>query len=509
MTPSDELFLLIRSLSKNEKGYFKKYASKHVVGSGNNYIRLFDAIERQKEYDEEQIRKIFRKETFIRHLPSEKNYLYHLILRALGEFHSESSSEKKLRDLVHSIELLYDKGLFLQCNKLLSKAKKIAAHYEKPLIQLHLHEWESKILKSLADLGAFEIFMQESRKQQKQWLKQFDNFTRFRRLEEDIFLLSKKFGFPRSHEEKKRYEKIIRDPLMKNGRNALSFRSTLHFYNISSYYNELLGKQNETYHYRKMLVDFAEKKPHLINDDQQRYVMALNNLLNSQDELGLREDCEQTIAKLHQLKTRSPNIKARVFGYTWNIRMTQQLNDGEFRELVGNAKEVKEGLKQHGRLLHPEFLLAFKYQFFYGYFGAEKFKDALTWMNQLLNDDTAQVRPEIYFFGRIMNLILHFEMKNQELLAYEMRSTYRLFIRQKRLYKFETIMLTFIRRSGKYTTPRLMREAFIDLKKQLESIRNDPYEKQILGFFDIISWLESKITKRSFEEVVNVKMKKN
>jgi len=44
MKPSTELFDLIRSLSQSEKRYFKVYASKHVIGKENNYVRLFEAI---------------------------------------------------------------------------------------------------------------------------------------------------------------------------------------------------------------------------------------------------------------------------------------------------------------------------------------------------------------------------------------------------------------------------------------------------------------------------------
>jgi len=186
--------------------------------------------------------------------------------------------------------------------------------------------------------------------------------------------------------------------------------------------------------------------------------------------------------------------------------MTQNIVSGDFKKIVAHAKEVEDGLKLYGRLLHPEFLLAFKYQFFYGYFGVGNYNNALKWMNQLLNDNTAKIRPEIYFFARIMNLILHFELRNTELLAYNIRNTYRLFIKQKRLFRFETIMLNFIRRSGKYNTPTELRTAFSDLKKQLETLQQDPYESQTLSFFDIISWLESKISRRSFAEIVKGKL---
>ena len=79
MKPSHELFRLIRSLSKSEKRFFKLMSS--LQSGEKNYIKLFDAIEKQAEYDEEAIKVQFKTETFIKHLPSEKNHLYKLILQ--------------------------------------------------------------------------------------------------------------------------------------------------------------------------------------------------------------------------------------------------------------------------------------------------------------------------------------------------------------------------------------------------------------------------------------------
>ena len=57
-TGSDELFRLIHSLTIEEKGYFKKFAARHKT-SGNVYLRLFDAINKQKVFEEKLLIKSF------------------------------------------------------------------------------------------------------------------------------------------------------------------------------------------------------------------------------------------------------------------------------------------------------------------------------------------------------------------------------------------------------------------------------------------------------------------
>ncbi|MGZ6540063.1 MAG: hypothetical protein ACXVEB_16925, partial [Bacteroidia bacterium] len=97
---SDNLFQLIKSLNKSEKRYFNLYASRHTIGEKNNYIILFEAIDKQSEYDEELILKQFKKETFVNKFSIAKSRLYDVVLDSLTAFHSGSSIDAQLkRDL--------------------------------------------------------------------------------------------------------------------------------------------------------------------------------------------------------------------------------------------------------------------------------------------------------------------------------------------------------------------------------------------------------------------------
>ena len=52
MNKSPALFQLIKSLKQAEKRYFKIFAAKNTKGNDNNYLKLFEAIEKEKIYDE-------------------------------------------------------------------------------------------------------------------------------------------------------------------------------------------------------------------------------------------------------------------------------------------------------------------------------------------------------------------------------------------------------------------------------------------------------------------------
>lgn len=67
MKPSTELHDLIKSLTKSEKRFFKLHSA--LQSGPKNYLKLFEAIDKQPVYDEEEVKALFKKETFIKHLP--------------------------------------------------------------------------------------------------------------------------------------------------------------------------------------------------------------------------------------------------------------------------------------------------------------------------------------------------------------------------------------------------------------------------------------------------------
>ena len=140
MKPSNELFKLIKSLSKSEKRFFKMSSS--LQSGDKNYLKIFDFIEKHNDYDEEMMKDHFKKEKFVKHLPSEKNHLYKLILKSLRSFYGEQSVASNLKQEIKNVEILYNKALFKECNKFVYRAKEIAKEFERFYYWFELISWE-------------------------------------------------------------------------------------------------------------------------------------------------------------------------------------------------------------------------------------------------------------------------------------------------------------------------------------------------------------------------------
>lgn len=155
MDGSCNVYALIKSLNRSEKGYFKKHATFHIrTKKGSNYVKIFDAMDAQKVYNEPKLIKKFRHERFVHQLPVAKNYLYNIILESLEAYHHSSVME--LRSLMNKAEILTDRGLYLSAKKILKKAKGMAVEYKKlnytaeiSLMEQSIHrlEYDIKALK--------------------------------------------------------------------------------------------------------------------------------------------------------------------------------------------------------------------------------------------------------------------------------------------------------------------------------------------------------------------------
>ena len=78
----NDLHNLIKSLNANEKRYVSIYINRFSA-SKNNYSKLYQFIEKQEFYEENELIKKLRKEPFVKHLAVTKHYLFELILEAM------------------------------------------------------------------------------------------------------------------------------------------------------------------------------------------------------------------------------------------------------------------------------------------------------------------------------------------------------------------------------------------------------------------------------------------
>ena len=233
MKPSTDLFELIKSLSKSEKRFFKLSSS--LQSGDKNYLKIFDAIDKQKEYDEDLLKECFEGETFIKHFPSEKNHLYKLILKSLRAYHSDNSISSILKQEIKNIEILYKKALYKECNKFLGRAKKLAIEHEKFYYLFEMLSLEKLLLEEAYEAGEFTKDLDALIREERDVIDKLRNLASYHVLYSKINYVFRSGGYVRSDADRALVEEISHHPLIIGRNTALSYRAATICYYIQGF----------------------------------------------------------------------------------------------------------------------------------------------------------------------------------------------------------------------------------------------------------------------------------
>src|ERR1043166_7381362 len=99
MKRKEELFHLIHSLDKHEKRFFKLFAS--IEEGDHTYLKIFDLVAKQKEYDEDAVRQQLGTPKNI--FAVQKHFLANLILNRVAIL--TSSKEADLRMMLTQADI--------------------------------------------------------------------------------------------------------------------------------------------------------------------------------------------------------------------------------------------------------------------------------------------------------------------------------------------------------------------------------------------------------------------
>lgn len=499
MIPSPELHKLIASLSQSEKRFFKLHAGRHVIGEKNDYVRLFDVIAAQKNYDEDVIKKHFQGERFLDRFAAVKNYLHQSILVSMRNYHSGSTIDIELKEMLIDLDFLYQKGLYKQCLKLHSRAEKLAVEADKKNRLLEILEWKAKLQQAAntgSESGQFHdsIFKEES--------SVLDKIRLSLELKSEVmeaFTLIRKKGFARSEKDLERIKQVIQK-YSNIKYSTLSFNDKYYLNYINTVYHSSSGN------YKKSL-DFTERNikllealpPRILEEEFEKHIVTLNNLVVNYIQLQRTKEILPHINRIRSLATHNIRENILLWATSYKLVLGTSIRSGDYEQAAKISEEVLAGMNFHSEKIPTTDIVAFKYNLAIVYFGNREYSKAIRILNEIINDSELSLRDDIQSFARILRLLVFLEKGEQEMLPYATVSAYRYLYKKKRLFKFENIVLQFIRERVPYlNTAVKQKEAFREIKNQLEKLFSDPYEKRVLEYFDFMTWIESKLKKKEF-----------
>ena len=113
----DNLFQLVKSLSKSEKRQFKLYVGRLGVNTDSKFLNLFNFLDKAITYNEISI--LEKAGIKKQQLANVKAHLYKQILISLKLSPSHQNVRSQIREQLDFASILYHKGLYKQSLKIL------------------------------------------------------------------------------------------------------------------------------------------------------------------------------------------------------------------------------------------------------------------------------------------------------------------------------------------------------------------------------------------------------
>ena len=482
-------------------------ASTSSQNEDKKMLQLFEYINKSEQFDEDNI---------IKKLPSLKPeqlsnlkaYLYYKILQAVRQYNGAKLLDIQIRELIDFAQLLFERRLYNQGLSCLRKAKKMAYTHDNLELQLEVIKLEKSVL--MQTIGDDENNVDSIIKEVKRINSQINNINIFSNLSIKLNSFYTKIGYIRDENDFLKIKEFFFSNLPVSEEDDLSTYEKIHLYKLFVGYYFFIQDFENGYKYSQKTVRLFESNNQTIKTHPESYIKALNNLLISQFKLYRFNEFEETNKKLHDIEKNhalriNENIRIRLLKYYYMHEINRYYMMGEFEKGVEEIvtknielDELIEGLDKHSALI-------LNYKIACLYVGASNYRHAVKWLNKIINITNADIREDLHCFARIINLICHYELGNFDVINYYIISTYRFLLKKDDLHLFQKFILNFLKDLNKESNNKDLFERFATLKSQLLPLVNSAYEKRAFIYFDIISWLESKIEKRPVQDVIRDK----
>lgn len=500
------LFDLIHSLTKSEKRSFKLFANRSGDAGSAKYIRLFDVMEKMKDYDENVIlgkMKGVSKTQF----SNLKSHLYGQILASLRVSSLKQDIDIHLREQLDYIRVLYKKGLYEQSLRLLSRAKNITGNYRKDLFQLAILDYEKQI-RSQQVFDLEEEYVDQLDLEYRQSMKRFDNVQKFFTLAIKMKARFIERGMVKNPKEMDNLKALFRTSLPEYEEDKLAFNEKFYLYRAYYWFSYL------TYDF-EACITYAEKWVGIFEEtglDQKRragYLKGLNRLLQSTFRVNDRERFVRFYNHFLEFEAKQwPSMASNTQMLLLKYKAIQTFNlvflTAEFEQHFESINHMLNEIHSNEEVFDKHNRTVIFYKAAVYFFAVEDYDRSNEYLNRLILDGD-KIRSDLKSFARIISLIIDYELANENQLERKLRSAYGYLNQQENLGDFQRTILDFLQNLGGIY-PHEIKKGFKGLKADLEALEKDPYAKKTLLYFDIISWLDSKIESKSFAKIVKHKV---
>jgi len=500
---NNSLFILIKTLTKSEKRYFKMLSNNQ---KGNKqYLEIFDAIDKQKDYNETQLKDIFKSYKLSKQFNVYKQYLYQLILKSLLSFNSKTNEKIKVNQLLLQIEILFNRGLIDDAYSFLKKIKKIV--YKKEMLSELL---KILVLEQTMATHIKTINRNSIKNEYDVTINKLKTLYDYTALVTEILILNNQKKHKNSNTLMQKIKNYEKKPILKSINLATTLQAKSNFYTAHLLLNYLKNDYQKAFELSSKNTKLISNKLSKNSPDR---IIPYHNHISVSIQGSQFKVAEEYLDKLNQLyKINEKKLSAyQKYDFVTKITINQLaicLKTGSLQKEHEIIKDFQKNPKKLFIIKPKEsFLIWFYYYITILYIIDNNYEKALEWNNRLFNILSIH-DGDFYINTRFLNLIIHFELHNISLLESQLQSVSRLLLKQNYSNEFESVIFSFFKSMLKINDFDF-NLSIVNLVTRLNKIEQNEIRDSYLSHFDYLSWAKSKLERKPMSTIIKESLEKN
>ncbi len=496
MKTKEDLFYLIKALSKSEKRYFTLDAQKSGR-KGSKYLELFQSINDQDSYDEAALR-----ERFGANLPSDKSYLYEAIMRSMRDYHSARSLSARIKELMLDARFLYERGLFEQSERRLEESRELAQALDDQLALLEINVQQRHLVKSMRR-KSYREELQFLIQGKDQSLESVNQELRFRDIGDQLFMEILQFFELKSDKDKKLL-RMRYDHLLAMAEPGASAKAQWRYLLCMAMYHQLLGEFDKVFHYYRLVVDWWDKHPKYKQEEFYFYIIDVSNLLHAYSVKEQYQYIPEVLDKLEHEDPESLHTQSLLFQKSAVYRLMYLINMGVTDGVDRFVGEMEKGLEKydiksgtrHALVINVAILL----------FIQGRFKACVNWVQKIIRDKSS-ARADIRTGAWVLQLMAAFGYADVDQLESIHRATYRYFSKTTAGEEgaFEHRILDYSRKLSQ-ASPLEEKKLLQEWLSYLEALRKSGAGRVPMGLDELaLYWVKSRLEKTPITQQIKRK----
>ena len=479
-----------------EKRYFKVFTVRLAPGTSGDQHFLFDAIAAMTTYDEQALLEQLADRRSRKHFTTIKHRLYEAVLRSLSAFHAEGSVDARLGRLMRHVEVLHDKALYEDSERILNSARRLARSHDRQLGLLAVARWEQRLLERNNYALATKERMDRLQRDTDAAMAEQQELNVLWEAKSSILLNLYRGGQARCKEAIAEVDHLLDHPLLRGPDRLRTPRARFLYHQLHGAAAFATGDMPVCMDHLTHAFNTLENARTKFFGEPNLAISTLSNLIYVKVRMGHFDEASSLLNKFRSLPARwnmpeTEDLDLKLFATSTSLELTIHSRMGAFDKALDLIPVVERGMTRHESRLGPMRKAAFYYQVAYAHFGAGRPDLALRWSQRLLNDIRIDDSTEIVCFGRMLNLMAHIDADKLDIVPYALRNTGRFLTTRARTHRFEPAFLAMVKGVLKARTPVALKEVYSTFLEKIVPLEHDPFEQVVFDHMDPIAWVES------------------